>query len=284
MSPRRPDLGPRRPIDESDCESRPPALQENDESFFVTTVLSRDATHIDLATVSWEKLPLVVWWRRVGGEFSTHLGSPPTGPGPLPSLVGECTDDTWSGMPFGTPDANGGETAVWTGTEMIVWGGAANFGGGTIRDTGGLYNPATDTWRVTVSAGNLPQARSDHTAVWTGRESHLGRDGKGQRAQSATRRRQSIRSTHRRMSPISQGLLAPQARTGHTAVWSGSEMLVWGGSMDGPTNTGGRYDPSTDSWREMDHGTSTPAPRDNHTAIWSGQEMVVWGGLGSTRT
>src|SRR5207247_7309613 len=35
---------------------------------------------------------------------------------------------------------------------------------------------------------------------------------------------------------------APNARVSHTAVWTGSEMIVWGGS-DGNTyfNTGGRY-------------------------------------------
>ena len=37
----------------------------------------------------------------------------------------------------------------------------------------------------------------------------------------------------------------------HTAVWTGSEMIVWGGHIaNSPfeTNTGGRYNPGTDSW------------------------------------
>ena len=44
---------------------------------------------------------------------------------------------------------------------------------------------------------------------------------------------------------------APTARDAHTAVWTGSEMIVWGGSDNNGTdvfNTGGRYNPSTDSW------------------------------------
>ena len=46
---------------------------------------------------------------------------------------------------------------------------------------------------------------------------------------------------------------APTARSGHTAVWTGSEMIVWGGHGDFDLlgyyfNTGGRYDPGTDSW------------------------------------
>ena len=39
---------------------------------------------------------------------------------------------------------------------------------------------------------------------------------------------------------------APSARFRHTAVWTGTEMIVWGGQL---INTGGRYDPATDSWK-----------------------------------
>src|SRR5437867_7702885 len=42
---------------------------------------------------------------------------------------------------------------------------------------------------------------------------------------------------------------APSARASHSTVWTGSEMIVWGGADDsGSLNTGGRYNPSTDSW------------------------------------
>ncbi len=34
---------------------------------------------------------------------------------------------------------------------------------------------------------------------------------------------------------------APLGRSGHTAVWTGSEMIVWGGGNSGFLNTGGRY-------------------------------------------
>src|SRR5439155_9235995 len=71
---------------------------------------------------------------------------------------------------------------------------------------------------------------------------------------------------------------APTARSVHTAVWTGSEMIVWGGgNASSDFNTGGRYNPTTDSWT----ATSTinaPAARDSHTAVWTGSEMIVWGG------
>ena len=75
---------------------------------------------------------------------------------------------------------------------------------------------------------------------------------------------------------------APEAREIHTAVWTGSEMIVWGGygNISGLLNTGGRYDPATDSWT----ATSTTmrlTPDTVHTAVWTGTEMIVWGGYGN---
>jgi hypothetical protein len=65
---------------------------------------------------------------------------------------------------------------------------------------------------------------------------------------------------------------APHLGSSLTAVWTGSEMIVWGAS-----STGGRYQPAADSWRVT---STTNAPRGwvEHTAIWTGSEMIVWGG------
>ena len=70
---------------------------------------------------------------------------------------------------------------------------------------------------------------------------------------------------------------APAPRASHTAVWTGSEMIVWGGYGGAYLNTGGRYDPSTDSWAAIST-MNAPAPRGGNTAVWTGSEMIVWGG------
>ena len=104
---------------------------------------------------------------------------------------------------------------------MIVWGGYI----GSFLNTGGRYNPSTNSWTATSTTN------------------------------------------------------APSARAGHTAVWTGSEMIVWGGrDAVSDLNTGGRYNPGTDSWT----ATSTinaPSLRKLHTAVWTGHEMIIWGGL-----
>ena len=63
-------------------------------------------------------------------------------------------------------------TAVWTGTEMIVWGG---INGSSYLNTGGRYNPGTDSWTAT-STTNAPDARHvSHGSVDRQRNDRLGR-------------------------------------------------------------------------------------------------------------
>jgi hypothetical protein len=80
----------------------------------------------------------------------------------------------------------------------------------------------------------------------------------------------------------------PSARSTHSAVWTGAEMVVWGGySTTGGSyvNTGGGYMPLTDSWTPTSTSSlHLPGPRAQHTAVWTGAEMIVWGGYPATAT
>ena len=68
---------------------------------------------------------------------------------------------------------------------------------------------------------------------------------------------------------------APSPRIDHSAIWTGSEMIVWGGGPYTPSNSGGRYNPSMNSWVAISTATQ---PRSGHTAVWTDSEMIVWGG------
>ena len=168
------------------------------------------------------------------------------------------------------PSARSEHTAIWTGTEMIVWGGAE-------QNTGARYDPALNTWTPTSTGANVPSGRSDHTAVWTGSEMIVwgGFDAIPVELNSGGR-----------YDPItdtwigtSVGASVPDARLNHTAVWTGTEMIVWGGENFGTLNTGGRYNPSTDSWQPTSIGADAAWARSHHTAVWTGQEMIIWGGV-----
>jgi hypothetical protein len=73
---------------------------------------------------------------------------------------------------------------------------------------------------------------------------------------------------------------APVGRAGANAVWTGSEMIVWGGTDFQPKDTGGRYDPVADLWRSTSL-VGAPSPRNGSGAVWTGHHVVVWGGGGN---
>jgi len=54
-------------------------------------------------------------------------------------------------------------------------------------------------------------------------------------------------------------------------------MIVWAGGTGGFFDTGGRYNPASDTWV----ATSTlgaPAGRSFNATVWTGSEMIVWAG------
>ena len=118
---------------------------------------------------------------------------------------------------------------MWTGSEMIVWGGFTNL------NTGGRYNPSTNSW-IATSTTNAPDGRELHTAVWTGSEMIVW-GGTGEL---------STTDTGGRYNPGTDSWVptsaAPASRNSHTAVWTGSEMIVWGGFHDGNRS---------EHWREI---------------------------------
>jgi hypothetical protein len=73
---------------------------------------------------------------------------------------------------------------------------------------------------------------------------------------------------------------APSGRVYHTAIWTGSRMIVWGGNNGAALNDGGQYDPVGNAWTATTP-TGAPSVRYSHTAVWTGSRMIVWGGSGS---
>jgi hypothetical protein len=135
--------------------------------------------------------------------------------------------------------------------------------------------PPNDTWDT--GGALAPQdSRQGHTAVWTGSRMliwggfSLAQDPIGASLNTGVQY-DPLTDT----STPTTTLGAPSPRVGHTAVWTGSRMIVWGGGSD---LTGASYDPMTDTWSP----TSTagaPSLRVYHTAVWTGSRMLIWGGI-----
>jgi len=134
-------------------------------------------------------------------------------------------------------------SAVWTGSEMLIWGG---FGTADLGD-GARYNPVANTWRP-ISTTDAPLPRREHSAIWTGTEmivwggfsSAADYQQSGGRYDPATDRWQPTATTG-----------APAGRYEHSVVWTGSEMIVWGGYNGSVLNDGARYSPVSNAWRTV---------------------------------
>jgi N-acetylneuraminic acid mutarotase len=194
--------------------------------------------------------------------------------------------DSWSPMAPAPLEARFDATAVWTGTEMIIFGGLKVEGIFTPNELwtsfadGARYNPATDTWKP-ISANGGPGSRTSHSAIWTGTEMLIW-GGRSLPVHTFLNSGASYNPATDSWTPMSSER-APQARAAHGAVWTGSEMIVWGGYIDPSPfeiNTGARYNPVTKKWTAT---TQVGAPQKRYfghffSALWTGQAMFIHGG------
>ena len=185
-------------------------------------------------------------------------------------------DGYWLPLPE-TPDSVAWDApVVWTGRELVSWGGSMATEKGA-KPTGGAYAPAANKW------SNLPAAPVDppagHTAVWTGREilywggADQARDAEGPVRSSGV----AYNPRDKTWRPLAASPL--HARAQHEAIWTGREMIVWGGieyavNQDSTIHhpSAAAYDPANDTWRRI---ADVPEP-------WSGDGgsvvMVEWQG------
>ncbi len=166
------------------------------------------------------------------------------------------------------PTATYRASAVWTGSEMIVWGGYTIYN--VPVNVGGRYNPTTDTWQPTATAG-APSPRYGHVAIWTGTEMLIW--GGQQTTINNTGGRYNL-STNEWRSMTTTNAPPPQIN-GYQAVWTGQEMLAWG-----TQGSGGLYDPKLDRWRPITtDGAPVPVPDGFEPAlavVWTGNEAIVF--------
>jgi hypothetical protein len=170
----------------------------------------------------------------------------------------------------------GGNTALWSGSEVIFWGGTSQLGAPL---PGARYDPAADSWQPMTMDG-APSFVDQATAVWTGSAAlyHGGccvTDG-------ARRNRAAA------YDPVADAWgpdveLCGDWQTISVAVWTGCDLLVWlAWSIEGDAAPPDvfRFDGDT-AWRSQARGF--PIRRSDAQAVWTGDAMIVWGGITGTR-
>ena len=172
------------------------------------------------------------------------------------------------------PTARSGHSAVWTGQEMIAWGG--RLGAGLYSGSGAWYRPSLDAWQA-VSTVGAPTARGGHTAVWTGQEMILWGGFSGFFYKGDGGRFSLSNQLWNAVATVG----APPPRDGHVGLWTGARLVIWGGrNMLGPLADGALYDPANNTWTALAL-LNSPAPRAQTAAVWAGDRLLLWGGDGT---
>ena len=167
----------------------------------------------------------------------------------------------------------GSDKAVWTGEELLLWG---------ISDA--AYNPATDAWR------HLPQppagAGGPSVVVWTGKQMIGWGGGCCDQELADGAAYTPATNSWRKLPP------SPLAGRHATGVWTGTELIIAGGSGYAEGGVPGEasftifddaaaYNPATRTWRRL---PSMPVARGggyyvlDYAAVWDGTEMLLVGG------
>jgi hypothetical protein len=192
--------------------------------------------------------------------------------------------DPWSWAPEGwteirlPPEVRDGASIVWTGQELVYWGG---YPRGTdteeARADGFVFDPATRTWRPMPAApiagggDSTRDERGGAKAVWTGTEVLFWDVRTAEGANSATLAFDPASGTWRRLDDS-----AGDATCCAAWAWTGRELIVFGGGDRDSATTieGAALDAATGTWRRI---ADAPAGLNLANAVWTGEEVIVVG-------
>lgn len=180
-------------------------------------------------------------------------------------VAGEGSDGGWTVLPPGPGDNRTFASVVWTGEELIVWGGEG-ASDTDLLNTGAAFDPIDGEWRT------LPPApiarRSGHAAVWTGEEMIVCCGGVDPMGSIAA------------YSPATDSWRVLEAQSEletvkyPAAVWTGERMVVVGGVAEGSQDGALQYDPAADRWQGMSELSPVTIER-LPDAVWTGHEVLV---------
>ena len=156
---------------------------------------------------------------------------------------------------------------VWTGEEMIVWGGESDELGSEVFSDGAAYDPETGQWRLIAESPLRP--RIYHVAAWTGEEMLIVGGIPWPDAAAYDPTSDSWRPIRPPPIPVrGPGGVGPEGYLG--AVWTGEELVVWNVQSD----EAAAYNPDMDEWRVL---PATEMDVDNGALRWDGENVYAFG-------
>jgi hypothetical protein len=168
-------------------------------------------------------------------------------------------------------EARSGHTVVWTGREVIAWGGWRDDLASVAFGDGAAYDPAAGTWR-TIAAAPI-EGRGYHVAAWTGTEMIVvGGQATGLVGVATGAAYDPATDTWRRL-PDAPTAFPTGSPPPQTSVWADGRLTVWLGRTDEVF----ALDPREGTWATLPP-TGLPAPDYRAALRWTGSELVAMTG------
>ena len=203
--------------------------------------------------------------------------------------------DAWTTLPAPPSALSAGRmypAAVYGAGQLLVWGGseggsATSF---TVKATGARYDSTAATWSPMSSTG-APSARSLAGAVWATTTSQMIVWG-GCTAIDTFNTCTAFSASGAAYDPAKDTWTALpaappgfEARANHSRVWTGSDVVIWGGGTDAAAyRNGARYNPTTKLWTTVPTPPTAIVGRLFHVSVTSGTELLVYGGSDATQS
>ncbi len=180
---------------------------------------------------------------------------------------------TWSALPPAPIAGRIAAASVWTGREMIVWGGLSGTEKARTND-GAAYDPVAGTWRTIAPAPAGVAGEAHLGAVWTGDEAVFwaGNPPDGPVVGAV------YNPGTNTWRGLADGPL--DTRDGYTSVWTGSEMMIIGGhgGRGHSTPVAAAVNPRSGAWRPLPAFDALFGLQ-LRKAVWDGNEVLAMGSL-----
>ena len=199
----------------------------------------------------------------------------PTPPAAVASLWVELEPGATAPLPPAPIPARDGSALVWTGTELIVWGGIADDPADPTdpnSQDGVAFDPAAGTWRRIAPP---PDGVRAGVVLWTGTEMAVWSDGNPDTVSAAY---DPANDTWRSIAdPPVPGLVA--FWIGDAAVFvRDPDISPRDGIPDAVNGPSFAYDPATDEWRRLADGPwglGVGWVAQETTAVWTGSTIIT---------
>jgi hypothetical protein len=175
------------------------------------------------------------------------------------------------GLPAPPLEARAAHSVVWTGREVIVWGGWRDDLASLAFADGAAYDPATGTWR-TIAPAPIP-GRGYHAAAWTGTEMIVvGGEAAGQ-VGVADGAAYDPATDRWRLLPDAPRAFPTGSPPPQSAAWADDHLVVWMRDTDEVF----ALDPDSGAWATL-ASTTLPDPAYRAALRWTGEELIAFTG------